>query len=101
MPSQFHFPPHCLFLALGGLPVCTTHIWMFSRLYCLLITLHRRKSHKPLTETVLLAPTVEGDDSVTITPDVLAHRPTDRVAGSGSQEGHALFEPDPETQGGM
>lgn len=46
----------------------------------------------PLTEAVVLSPTVEGDDPVTFTPDVLTHRPHHRVAGSGPQKRHAILQ---------
>lgn len=56
----------------------------------------RRESDVPLTKTVLLPPTVEGDNSVTLTSDILAHCPRHRVTGSGSKECHAVFQFDPE-----
>lgn len=51
----------------------------------------RRESDVPLTKTVVLPATVESDDPVTFSPDVLTHRPHHRVTGSGSQKCHAIL----------
>lgn len=51
----------------------------------------RRESDVPLTKTVVLPPTVESDDPVTFSPDVLSHRPHHRFTGSGSQKCHAIL----------
>lgn len=56
------------------------------------------ESDVPLTETVVLPPTVEGDDPVTFTPDILTHRPHHRVTGSGPQKRHAVLQLHPATE---
>lgn len=44
----------------------------------------------PLSKAVVLPVTVQGDDPVTFTPDVLTHGPDHGVAGSGSQKHGAI-----------
>lgn len=56
------------------------------------------ESDVPLTETVVLPPTVEGDYPVTFTPDILTHRPHHRVTGSGPQKRHAVLQLHPATE---
>lgn len=57
----------------------------------------RRESDVPLPKTVVLPPTVEGDDPVTFTPDVLTHRPHHGVTGSGTQKCHTVLQLHPAT----
>lgn len=75
---------------------------MFSRVFTsffihALINCAEEETDVPLTITVLLSPTVEGDDPVTFTSDFLAHRPHNRITGSSSQERHTVLQFDPET----
>lgn len=58
----------------------------------------RRESDVPLTKTVVLPPTMEGDDPVTFTPDVLTHRPHHGVTGSGAQKCHTVLQLHPATE---
>ena len=80
---------------------CPAALWMFSRVLSLYFS-HRlinqqRESEIPLTETALLPTTVQGDNPVTLTSDILTHCPHNRVTGSSSQECHTILQLDPET----